>query len=86
MSQKRTDALIQFGRNDVLEFACLRVRFGVVNREGVLEKPLRKPVPTNHVTRAISAAGREARRAVFQLDELQLGHARQHPAHRLFRQ
>src|SRR5579885_1317142 len=86
MSQKRTDALIQFGRNDVLELARLRAGFGVVNREGVLEKPLRKPVPADHVTRAIRAAGREARRAAFQLDELQLGHARQHPAHRLFRQ
>ena len=48
MAEERADALVQFRADDVFEFAGLRVRFGIVNREGVLEEALREPMAPDH--------------------------------------
>ena len=38
MAKERADALVQFRADDVLEFAGLRMRFGIVDGKSVLEK------------------------------------------------
>jgi NADH/NAD ratio-sensing transcriptional regulator Rex len=35
MAQECADALVEFGTDDVLEFAGMRVRFGIGNRKSV---------------------------------------------------
>ena len=40
MAEEAADALIEIGADDVLEFAGLRVSFGIINSEGVFEQAL----------------------------------------------
>ena len=57
MPEKGANARVQLGADDVLEPACLRVRFGLVNRKSVLEQALRQAMAAHHVARALASRG-----------------------------
>jgi hypothetical protein len=69
MAEKRAYALIQFGADDVLELAGLRVRFGVVNGKCVLKQALREAMAADYVARALASHGCELRFAILQRDQ-----------------
>ena len=52
MSEERTDALVEFGRDDVLEAAGLHVGFGVFDRKRVGEEPFGQAMTAHYITRA----------------------------------
>ena len=58
VAKERADALVQLGADDVLELACLRVRFGIVNGKSVLEEALGQTVTADHVSCALASHGR----------------------------
>jgi hypothetical protein len=55
MTEKGTNALVQFGANDVFELARLVVRLGIVDGECVGEKALGETVTANYISRALGA-------------------------------
>jgi hypothetical protein len=58
MAQEAADTLVQFGTDDVLEFAGLRVRFVIVNAKCVFEQAFRQSMAPHDVSRAaLSAIG-----------------------------
>ena len=69
MAEERADALIEFGADDVLELAGLRVRFGVVNGKCVLKQALRETMAADYVARALASQGCELRFAILQPDQ-----------------
>ena len=52
MSEERTDALVEFGRDDVLEAARLHVGFGVFDRKSIGEEPFGQAMTAHYITRA----------------------------------
>src|SRR5579863_8523044 len=83
VAQKAANALVQLGRNDVLEFASLVARFGIFNRERVLKQPLRETMTPHHLARPSAAGRRQVHFAVAQRDQMQIGHAAQNARGRL---
>src|SRR5579864_3346237 len=77
VAQKAANALVQLGRNDVLEFASLVARFGIFDRKRIFEQPLRKAMTAHHVARPLAARRRQVHFAVAQRDQMQIGHAAQ---------
>jgi len=67
VSEESTDALIEFWADDVLEFAGLRVRLGIVDGKSVLEEPFGEPVTPDDVARTLVAYGRELHFPVLHL-------------------
>jgi hypothetical protein len=65
MPKEGADALVEFRADDVLEFAGLRVRFGVVNRESVLEETLGEAMAADNVAGALASRGGELRFAIL---------------------
>ncbi len=59
VAQEGADALVEFGADDVFEFAGLVVGFGVVYGEGVFEEALGQAVAADYVAGAEGAGGRE---------------------------
>jgi hypothetical protein len=59
MAEECADALVEFGTDDVLEFAGVRVGFGIGDRECVGQKPLRKAPTTDDIARTVFAVRRE---------------------------
>lgn len=55
VAEERADALVEFGRDDVLEAAGLLMRFGVFDSERVSEKSFGEAMAANHVARAARA-------------------------------
>src|SRR5258708_19848800 len=55
VAEEAANALVQLGTDDVLEFAGLVARFGVVDRERVFEQTLRETMPAHNVARAAAA-------------------------------
>ena len=58
MVEERADALIQFGRDDVLELAGFGVYFRAANRKCICKKALGKTTAADDIARARSAAFR----------------------------
>ena len=85
MAEKGADALVQFGADDVFEFAGLRVGFGIVDGEGVLEEALGEAVAADNVASTTAAHGSKLHFTVSQLQKLQIGHARENPRGGLIR-
>lgn len=56
MSKKRANALIEFGADNVLEFASLRIRLSIRNGKSICKKTLRQPPPPNDISSASLAA------------------------------
>jgi hypothetical protein len=56
MTQKTADALVEFGADNVLKFAGLRMRFVIVDAKCVLEESLGQTVAPHYVARAVSSA------------------------------
>jgi hypothetical protein len=56
MAQEAADALIEFGADDVLKLAGLRVRFVVVDAKRVFEQALGQTMAPHHVACAASSA------------------------------
>ena len=52
MSEERTDALVEFGRDDVLEAAGLHLGFGVFDRKRVCKEPFGQAMTAHYITRA----------------------------------
>jgi hypothetical protein len=59
VSKKSTDALVEFGTDDVFEFAGLRMSFGIVDGKSVFEKALGQAMTADHVSCALAADGCE---------------------------
>src|SRR5215467_3192760 len=59
VAEEGTDALVEFGRDDVLEAAGLLVRFGVFDRERVGEQTLGQAVAANDIAGATCASFRQ---------------------------
>jgi hypothetical protein len=59
VAQESADALVEFGADDVLEFAGLGLRLGVVDGEGILEEALGEAMTANNVASAAASVGRE---------------------------
>src|ERR1700682_2315336 len=66
MTQETANALVQLGRNDVLEFTSLVARFGIFDRERIFEQPLRQAVTANHVARTAAAHRRQVHFTIAQ--------------------
>lgn len=64
--EEGADAFIEFGADDVLEFASLAVRFVVVNPKSVLKESLRKTMAAHNVTGTAAAAVGKLHFGVFQ--------------------
>ena len=64
VAEESADALVEFGGDDVLEFAGLRVGFGVVDGEGVFEEALGEAMTADDVAGALAAGGSEMHVAV----------------------
>jgi len=73
--QERADALVQLRADDVFELAGLRVRFGIVDGESVLEEAFRQAVTADHAARPLAARGRELHLTILHLHQSQIGHA-----------
>ena len=52
MSEERTDALVEFGRDDVFEAAGLLVDFGFIDGEGVGEETFGEAMAANYIAGA----------------------------------
>ena len=74
-AEESADALVEFGGDDVLEFASLGVGFGIVDGESVFEEALGEAMTADYVARAVAAGRREVNVAVVELDEAEIGHA-----------
>ena len=85
VAKKSADALVEFGADDVFELAGLRVRFRVVDGKSVFEEAFGQAVAAHNTTSALAADGRELYFPVLHLYQVQIGHARQNPRCRLFR-
>ena len=59
VAQEAADALVEFGTNNMLEFACLGARLTVVDSEGVRKQAFRQPMTTYHVARPAFSAFRQ---------------------------
>jgi len=68
MAEEAADALVEFGADDVLELASLRVRLGIVDRKRVLEKPLGQPMTAHDIASAAAASRRQLYFTVLQFD------------------
>jgi hypothetical protein len=66
MTEECADALVQLRADDVFEFAGLRVRFGIVNRESVFEKTFGETMPADDVAGALASHGGKLRFAILQ--------------------
>jgi len=78
MAEETADALVEFGTDNVFEFASLAVRFLVVNAEGVLEKTFGEAVAADDIARAAFAAVGEKDFVIFlHRDQTKIGHAGQ---------
>jgi hypothetical protein len=55
MTEKSADALIEFGADDVFEFACLGVGFGIIDGESIFKKALREAMTAHYVASATAA-------------------------------
>jgi hypothetical protein len=70
VTKKSADTLIEFGTDDVFEFAGLGVGFGIIDGESVFEKALCEAMTAHHVASAATAGVSEMHIAVAHLDEL----------------
>jgi len=77
MTEKRADALIEFGADDVLEPACLRMSLGVVYGKSIFEETFRQPMPADDAPRALASHRRKLCLAVLQFDQMPLAHPTQ---------
>jgi hypothetical protein len=77
MAEERTDALIELRADDVLELAGLRMHFGFIDREGVLEEALRKAMAADDISRALGSRRSELRFPILKVDKMQVRHAAQ---------
>ena len=70
MAKEAADALVEFGADDVFEFAGLAVSFVIVDAEGVLEQTLGEAMTADDVTgTAFAAIGELDVTVVFDVNE-----------------
>jgi hypothetical protein len=69
VTEKCADTLIEFGADDVFEFARLGVGFGIIDGEGVFEKTLCQAMTANHIASAAITGLGEIDGGVAHLDE-----------------
>jgi hypothetical protein len=77
MAEERADALIELWADDVLELARLRMHFGFIDGEGVLEEALRKAMAADNISRALGSHRSELRFPILKVDKMQVCHAAQ---------
>ena len=70
MAEKRADALIELGTDDVFEFASLRVGLGIIDGEGIFEKALCQAMTPHHIASAAITSFGEMHIGVAHLHEL----------------
>src|ERR1700746_216825 len=76
MAQERADALVELGTDDVLEFAGVRVSFGIGDGECVSQQAFGETAAPHDIARAIFAVGREREFAAVQFEQFQIREAR----------
>ena len=69
MAEKRADALIELGTDDVFEFASLRVGLGIIDGEGIFEQALCEAMTAHYVASATITSFGEVDGGVAHLDE-----------------
>ena len=74
MAEKRADALIEFGADDVLEPACLRMSLGVVYGKSIFEETFRQAMSAHDTSCALAAHRRKLRLAVLHFDQMPFAH------------
>src|ERR1700722_18215695 len=79
MTEERADALVELGANDVLEFAGVRVGFGIGDRKCIGQQAFCQAPPAHDIARAIFAVGGERDLAPPQFEEFQIREARDDP-------
>ena len=75
MAEESANALVQFGADNVLKFAGLGLRLGVVDSESVLEEALGEAMAADDIAGASAAAGGELNVAVVHFYQTQFRHA-----------
>src|SRR5260370_40286019 len=75
VAEEAANALVQLGTDDVLEFAGLVARFGVVDRERGFEQTLRETMTAHNVASAAAAHSGQVDFAVTAIDQMQIRHA-----------
>src|SRR5260370_5612493 len=86
VAEEAANALVELGTDDVLEFAGLVARFGVVDRERVFEQTLRETMTAHNVARAAAAHSGQFDVGVTQIDQMQIRHAAENAPGRLLGQ
>jgi hypothetical protein len=84
MAEERADALVQLGADDVLEFAGLRMRLGILDGKCVLEETLGQAVAADDAARTLAAHGSELYFAVCHLYQVEIRHAGENSFGRFF--
>ena len=70
MTEKRADALIELGADDVFELAGLRVGLGIIDGEGIFEKALCQEVTPHNIASSAITGLSEMHIAVAHLHKL----------------
>ena len=84
MPEKRANARVKLGADDVLEPACLRVRFGLVHGKSVFEQTFRQAMAAHNVARPLAPRGGKLRLPIVQRHQIEIRHARENAGGRLF--
>lgn len=64
MAKEGADAPVEFGADDVFEFAGLGIGFGLLDGKSVLKEALSEPMTADNVAGALRARSREMHIAV----------------------
>src|SRR5215472_8300702 len=85
MPEKRANARVELGADDVLEPACLSVRLGFVDGKSVFEQTLSQAMAAHYVARALAPRRGKLRLSIAQRNQMPIRHARKNSGGRLFR-
>src|SRR6266566_6563685 len=76
MPEKRANARVKLGADDVLEPACLRVRFDFVDGKSVFEQAFRQAMAAHYVACPLAPRGSKLRLPIVQCNQIEIRHAR----------
>ena len=70
VTEKSANALIEFGADDVFEFASLGVGLGIIDGESIFEKALCEAMTADHIAGAAATSLGEVHIGVAHFDKL----------------
>src|SRR5437899_7233761 len=83
MPEKRANARVKLGADDVFEPACLSARFGFVDGKSVFEQTFRQAMAAHYVARPLAPRGSKLRLPIVQRNQIEIRHARKNAGGRL---